>query len=160
MLTLLVAASLLLHLLTFVAIRTLQSNVQRQESRHKEEKQAYESILNSILDELKEENERLLQAEQANAKVLPATNRKQETAAIPAAYKEKEAEEAPYSADYVPPQPEKEEDQISMSNLSRVLQLHEQHHAPAEIAKKLGMGKTEVELILLMRKNGKTDKKS
>ncbi|QXE03120.1 DUF6115 domain-containing protein [Terribacillus sp. DMT04] len=160
MLTLLVAASLMLHLLTFIAIRILQSNVQRQESRHKEEKQAYESILNSILDELKEENERLLQAEQANAKVSPVNNRKQETTAVPAAYLEKETEEAPYSADYAPPQPEEEEDLVSMSNLGRVLQLHEQHYAPAEIAKKLGMGKTEVELILLMRKNSKTDKKS
>ncbi|SNZ09702.1 hypothetical protein SAMN05421503_1315 [Terribacillus aidingensis] len=159
MLTLLVAASLLLHLLTFIAIRTLQSNVQQQESRHKKEKQAYESILNSILDELKEENERLLQAEQVNEKVSVNT-RKQETTAVPAAYSEKEAEEAPHSADYAPPQLEEEKDQVSMSNLSRVLQLHEQHHAPAEIAKKLGMGKTEVELILLMRKNGNTDKKS
>ncbi|WP_077309530.1 DUF6115 domain-containing protein [Terribacillus halophilus] len=159
MLTLLVAASLLLHLLTFIAIRTLQSNVQRQESRHKEEKQSYEAILSSILDELKEENERLLQAEQVNEKVLPVNNMKQEPNAVPAAEPVKEVEEAPRSADYAPPQPE-EEDQVSMSNLGRVLQLHEQKLAPAEIAKKLGMGKTEVELILLMRNNGKTNKKS
>jgi hypothetical protein len=160
MLTLLVAASLLLHLLTFIAIRTLQSNVQRQESRHKEEKQSYEAILSSILDELKEENERLLQAEQVNEKVTPVNNTKQEPTAVPVAEPVKEAEEASHSANYQPPQPLEEEDQVSMSKLGRVLQLREQNLAPAEIAKKLGMGKTEVELILLMRKNSKTDKKS
>ncbi|MFP7477616.1 DUF6115 domain-containing protein [Terribacillus saccharophilus] len=147
MLTLLVCASLLLHVLTFIAIRALQSNIQQQESRHQKDKQAYESMLSSILEELREENDRLLQAEPKSGK--PRTETAEEDKPAPAA----EEDIAPES-DYAPPQPIEEEDQVSMSNLGRVLQLHDQGKASAEIAKQLGMGKTEVELILLMKKNG------
>ncbi|MFJ6412008.1 DUF6115 domain-containing protein [Terribacillus saccharophilus] len=156
MLTLLVCASLLLHVLTFIAIRALQSNVQQLESRHQKDKQAYEAMLSSILNELKEENDRLLHAEPQPGKAYSQKN-----------VEEKNSQPAPATeddtypvSDYTPPQPVEEEDQVSMSNLSRVMQLHDQGMASVEIAKQLGMGKTEVELILLMKKNGENNRKS
>lgn len=149
MLTLLVCASLLLHVLTFIAIRALQSNLQQQESRHQKDKQEYEAMLSSILKELKEENDRLLHAEPQTGKVY---SQKKAEEKISQPSPETEDDTYPVS-DYTPPQPVEEEDQVSMSNLSRVLQLHDQGLSSVEIAKQLGMGKTEVELILLMKKN-------
>lgn len=150
MLTLLVCASLLLHVLTFIAIRALQSNINQLETRHQKDKQGYEAMLSSILDELKEENDRLLQGEPQPREVNTKKNVVEKTSEPSPA-----AEEDTHSvSDYTPPQPVEEEDQVSMSNLGRVLQLHDQGLASAEIAKQLGMGKTEVELILLMKKKG------
>ncbi|WP_175073173.1 DUF6115 domain-containing protein [Terribacillus sp. AE2B 122] len=156
MLTLLVCASLLLHVLTFIAIRALQSNVQQLESRHQKDKQAYEAMLSSILTELKEENDRLLHAEPQPGKAYSQKN-VEEKNSQPAPATEDDTQPV---SDYTPPQPVEEEDQVSMSNLSRVLQLHDQGMASVEIAKQLGMGKTEVELILLMKKNGENNRKS
>ncbi|PAE07688.1 hypothetical protein CHI12_09935 [Terribacillus saccharophilus] len=156
MLTLLVCASLLLHVLTFIAIRALQSNVQQLESRHQKDKQAYEAMLSSILNELKEENDRLLHAEPQPGKAYSQKN-VEEKNSQPASATEDDTHPV---SDYTPPQPMEEEDQVSMSNLSRVLQLHDQGMASVEIAKQLGMGKTEVELILLMKKNGENNRKS
>lgn len=156
MLTLLVCASLLLHVLTFIAIRALQSNIQQQETRHQTDKQAYEAMLGSILDELKEENDRLLQAEPPPREV----NTKKNMVEIINEPSPASEEDTPSVSDYTPPQPAEEEDQVSMSNLGRVLQLHDQGLDSTEIAKQLGMGKTEVELILLMKKNGENSRKS
>lgn len=155
MLTLLVCASLLLHVLTFIAIRALQSNIQQQESRHQKDKQAYESMLSSILEELREENDRLMQAEPKPKPGESYTKTAEEHTHEPAA-----EDDTALVSDYAPPQPVEEEDQVSMSNLGRVLQLHNQGMASAEVAKQLGMGKTEVELILLMKKNGENSRKS
>ncbi|PAD21125.1 DUF6115 domain-containing protein [Terribacillus saccharophilus] len=156
MLTLLVCASLLLHVLTFIAIRALQSNVQQLENRHQKDKQEYEAMLSSILNELKEENDRLLHAEPQPAKAYSPKNvEERNSQSSPAS-----EDDAHSVSDYTPPQPVEEEDQVSMSNLSRVLQLHDQGLASVEIAKQLGMGKTEVELILLMKKNGENNRKS
>lgn len=156
MITLLVCASLLLHVLTFIAIRALQSNIQQLESRQQKDKQEYEAMLSSILNELKEENDRLIHSEPKpgkdySQKIVEEKN-SQPSPAI-------EDDTQPVS-DYTPPQPAEEEDQVSMSNLSRVLQLHDQGLSSVEIAKQLGMGKTEVELILLMKKNGENKRKS
>ncbi|WP_366249618.1 hypothetical protein [Terribacillus aidingensis] len=155
MLTLLVCASLLLHVLTFIAIRALQTNIQQQETRHQTDKQAYEAMLGSILDELKEENDRLLQAEPPPREVNTKKNMVDIISGSSPA-----SEDTPSVSDYKPPQPAEEEDQVSMSNLGRVLQLHDQGLDSTEIAKQLGMGKTEVELILLMKKNGENSRKS
>ncbi|MGG1595927.1 DUF6115 domain-containing protein [Terribacillus saccharophilus] len=156
MITLLVCASLLLHVLTFIAIRALQSNIQQLESRQQKDKQEYEAMLSSILNELKEENDRLLHSEpqpgKAYSQKIVEEKNSQPSPAI-------EDDTQPVS-DYTPPQPAEEEDQVSMSNLSRVLQLHDQGLSSVEIAKQLGMGKTEVELILLMKKNGENKRKS
>ncbi|MFP7169151.1 DUF6115 domain-containing protein [Terribacillus sp. 7520-G] len=156
MLTLLVFASLLLHVLTFLAIRALQSKVTQQESQHQEEKEAYEAMLGSILAELREENERLLKGESPQAPATPAA-KKENSQSAP--QPESVADTEPVS-DYSPPQPTEEEDDITMSNLGRVLQLNDEGLPPAAIAKQLGMGKTEVELILLMKKNGGKNGKS
>lgn len=156
MLTLLVCASLLLHVLTFIAIRALQSNVQQLESRHQKDKQAYEAMLSSILNELKEENDRLLHAEPQPGKAYSQKNVEEKNSQLAPATED----DTHPASDYTPPQPVEEEDQVSMSNLSRVLQLHDQGMASVEIAKQLGMGKTEVELILLMKKNGENNRKS
>ncbi|MFP7494058.1 hypothetical protein SFC66_09755 [Terribacillus saccharophilus] len=157
MLTLLVFASLLLHVLTFIAIRTLQSKVMQQENQFQKEKKEYEAMLSTILTELREENERLLDAEPIKApKQTPLKEKNDQPRVTPA-----ETMEAMPEAAYAPPPvPEEEEDDVSMSNLGRVLQLHDQGIAPAAIAKQLGMGKTEVELILLMKKNGEKGRKS
>ncbi|MFS0561183.1 hypothetical protein AB1K91_10630 [Terribacillus sp. 179-K 1B1 HS] len=156
MLTLLVYASLLLHVLTFIAIRTLQSKVTHQESQHQEEKKAYEAMLGTILEELREENERLLKGKPPKAPVNAiAKEKNSQSDSIP-----ETAEDTVPESDYPPPQPAEAEDDISMSNVGRVLQLNDQGLSAAEIAKQLGMGKTEVELILLMKKNGEKHRNS
>ncbi|SDC62359.1 hypothetical protein SAMN05421663_103167 [Terribacillus halophilus] len=157
MLTLLVYASLLLHVLTFIAIRTLQSKVTYQESQHQEEKRAYEAMLGTILEELREENERLLNGKQSPK--VPETPTVKEKNSQPDAIAET-GEDKELESEYSPPQPAEAEDDLSMSNLGRVLQLADLGLSAAAIAKQLGMGKTEVELILLMKKNGEKNRNS
>ncbi|KHF39753.1 DUF6115 domain-containing protein [Halalkalibacter okhensis] len=155
MTTLLITISLLLHAFTFLWILTLM----RQQSHHSKEdydhlKSEIEDLLVSYTIEMKEENEQLLKrineykdstANEAKL-VSPSSVTKQKHETI----EQFEEETDKYKA-YHPPIPnleEEDEDMYQQSDTTKVIILSKQGLSPEQIAKKLNLGKGEVELML------------
>ncbi|MDT8859000.1 hypothetical protein N0O92_02070 [Alkalihalobacillus sp. MEB130] len=165
MTTLLVTISLLLHAFTFLWIITLmkrQQHVQPLSTKENEDKlkSEIEDLLVSYTVEMKEENERLVK----QLKQLKATPEKksqgtssEENPSPKQSLKESErvkqvpTRESITYDDYSPPlieEDQMESDMYEQSDTAKVLALAKQGLHAEEIAKKLSLGKGEVELML------------
>ncbi|GAE29272.1 DUF6115 domain-containing protein [Halalkalibacter hemicellulosilyticus] len=150
MLELLVVISLLLHGFTFLWIMILLQrirHVQSQPDRMNQLQSELEDILVAYTTEMKEENERLLEKIQRNNhQATMSLEEKQLTKASNDSIKleEKEEEDSPY----IPPINISEQETYEKSYTVKVLELAQSGLTSEQIAKKLKMGKGEVELIL------------
>lgn len=157
----LIAISLILHLFTFFWIIILMHkiNVQSSSSNDYEKiKAEIEDILISYTEEMKDENEKLLvqikkmkeeneklKFHQEQASAIPRQtplfpNNKQEEK------EEKEKQYEHYRPPEIPDQPM--EDLFEQSDTLKILTLAKQGLSAEQIAKKLNLGKGEVELVL------------
>ncbi|MBC5635989.1 hypothetical protein H8S33_04015 [Ornithinibacillus sp. BX22] len=132
--------SFLLHIISIVAIYALSKQLSMNKSKDSSE---FISLMENYLEEIKEENRRL-QKELAN--IQPTA--KNEDAPINVedepSLKVEEHEEIPTSL----PGSDIVKDEVEVSQHSRILQLYKEGLGAEEIARKLGCGKTEVELII------------
>ncbi|HHY74651.1 MAG TPA: coupling factor for flagellin transcription and translation [Bacillus bacterium] len=155
------------------------------ETRQKEIQNEIEDLFQSYLLEMKEENEKLLNMIEKSAKTsmdnkesgkndeqsnhFSNETRPLETYEPPVNLRSKMTQQVyqninlnkpkisssvEEATEYVPPVPSGDEE-FEESSASQVIRLHEQGRNPTEIAKKLNMGKTEVELLLKF--NGQKD---
>lgn len=133
--------SFLLHIISIAAIFALSKQLSMNKSNDSSE---FVSLMEEYLEEIKEEN-RLLQKELANInptanQVDAPSNGEGETPSS----KVEENEETPTSL----PGSDTVKDEVEVSQHSRILQLYKEGLGSEEIARKLGCGKTEVELII------------
>ncbi|MDE5412939.1 DUF6115 domain-containing protein [Alkalihalobacterium chitinilyticum] len=165
MIQFLVTTSLVLHLLTFLWIVTLLQKINNQQTPAVDEeklKREIEDLLFAYTSEMKEENQQLLEQlnkykqesstassikrseDQVKApEVMMSTEMKEENKRPPASKEQIEYE------DYQPPALEVEETEMyEQSNTAKVLSLSKQGYSAEEIAKKLQLGKGEVELMI------------
>lgn len=132
--------SFLLHIISIVAIYALSKQLSMNKSNDSSE---FISLMENYLEEIKEENRRL-QKELANIQptaknVDPPINVEDEPSLIV-----EEHEEIPISV----PGSDTVKDEVEVSQHSRILQFYKEGLNAEEIARKLGCGKTEVELII------------
>ncbi|MFD1171895.1 DUF6115 domain-containing protein [Oceanobacillus picturae] len=142
--------SFLLHIVTLAIIFQLF----RQRSQPKSDTQTEElvTLLETYLQEVKEENDRLQEA--ISSEEDKATSVPKGVAYEPVRSQANYDYSKQENSSYTPPAPI-EEDQVEASLQSRILQLHHRGKSNTEIAKQLNCGKTEVELIIkLYAKNG------
>ncbi|WP_042223748.1 DUF6115 domain-containing protein [Oceanobacillus manasiensis] len=135
--------SFLLHIVTLTIL--FQLFKQKSQPKHDSHTEDMVALLETYLQEVKEENDRLqetIQRNEANSssiikdEVITSSQPDQEDTL------------------YTPPSPV-EEDYVEASLQSRILQLHHSGKSNTEIAKQLDCGKTEVELMIkLHAKNG------
>lgn len=149
MFELLLIVSLLIHGFVFFWIIVLIQRIRQTESRIEEMNQVkmeIEDVLLAYTTEMKEENERLLQRlrERNDQKVTKSQQQewKVESSEPPPSINHPEKEE------YVPPLELSSQETYVKSYHAQVLELFELGLSAEEIAKKLEMGKGEVELIL------------
>ncbi|MFV8827176.1 DUF29 family protein [Alkalihalobacterium sp. APHAB7] len=165
MIQFLVTTSLVLHLLTFLWIVTLLQKINNQQTPAVDEeklKREIEDLLIAYTSEMKEENEQLLEQlvkyKQESSRpssikrdenlvkepeVIVSTGTQDEIK-LPSAPKEQTEYE-----DYKPPALESEDSEMyEQSNIAKVLSLSKQGYSAEEIAKKLHLGKGEVELMI------------
>lgn len=135
--------SFLLHIISLVAL--FQLIKQQQQNKQQESSQEVMAVLEVYLNEIKEENNRLedLLAKQQQSPTEPS----KETKPTPPQEIE-EAENEDDSSELDELLKELPKDQLDASLESKVLQLHAQGQNVETIAKTLGCGKTEAELII------------
>lgn len=156
--TTLLIISLLLHGVTFLWILTLmkRNSIAEHTIEDSEQlKQEIEDILLAYTAEMKEENERLLaQLRQKQAEAPKNESAVENQISLAKAVKEtappeKEPPSASGYEDYQPPPVDDgEEVSFEQSDTARVLLLAKQGKSAEEIARKLNVGKGEVELLL------------
>ncbi|WP_216827962.1 DUF6115 domain-containing protein [Alkalihalobacterium elongatum] len=156
----LITTSLVLHLLTFLWIVTLLQKINNQQAPQIDEekiKREIEDLLVAYTAEIKEENERVLEQiklskQKASQAIIenkqPFLNRKD------AVVFKTEEQSIPSNTHtvyggYVPPEIKSDEtDMYVQSTTAQVLSLSKQGLSTDEIAKKLNLGKGEVELMI------------
>jgi hypothetical protein len=170
MTTLLVTISLLLHGVTFLWIMTLLQKQQPYQSHDETKmKQEIEDLLVSYTAEMKEENERLLEEikkEKGHTDYRHQEmgqnhlKKEEELKVIKTEIKEEANRSNPIKKvvlkrnsnsyeDYLPPVIQEDKESIyEQSDMSKVIALSKQGFTTDEIAKKLNLGKGEVELML------------
>ncbi|WP_209122360.1 DUF6115 domain-containing protein [Alkalihalobacillus sp. BA299] len=168
MIQFLLTTSLVLHLLTFLWIITLLQKVNNQQTSPINEeklKRDIEDLLVAYTTEMKEENEFLLEQIKKYQQTSTATkngdekeNGQQKTILKTATVKSKKEHKGRVQAqpkekvkyeEYQPPEIEGEKpDLYEQSNTAKVLLLSKQGLSSEEIAKKLNLGKGEVELMI------------
>ncbi|MBU8906986.1 DUF6115 domain-containing protein [Desertibacillus haloalkaliphilus] len=173
MITYLVIVSIILHFITFFWIITLMQRFNREapspNKNAEKVKAEIEDLLVAYTTEMKEENERLIkqfidhgqeQSQQLREDTVrhdpPQRERttKQTSPLSPLSNEQVEFDktENEYDRSYQPPIPTdddyKSDDVFEQSETAKVLSLANQGYSANEIAKKLGMGKGEVELLL------------
>ncbi|MCK0470779.1 hypothetical protein [Halalkalibacter sp. APA_J-10(15)] len=154
MLELLVVISLLLHGFTFLWIMILLQrirHVQSQPDSMNQLQSEMEDILLAYTTEMKEENERLLEKVQRNKhqttrSLVEEQSAKASNDSIQLEAKEEQEQED--SLPYIPPIEINEQETYEKSYTVKVLELAQSGLTSEQIAKKLKMGKGEVELIL------------
>ncbi|WLR52365.1 coupling factor for flagellin transcription and translation [Bacillus tianshenii] len=170
-------ASFLLHFITIFIIILLSmrlNNMKHTVSKQEELQKEVEDVFSSYMVEIKEENEKLLQAlrqksvtpTQAPSQSEPAKpagpsspQLKPSTKAVSRVYDlNKKVTEKPRSTqssekkeDYTVPLSKGNEHYVQ-SLTSKAVQLEKQGHTVEEIAQKLNKGKTEIELLLKFRR--------
>lgn len=171
MITFLLLVSFLLHVFTFIIIKTLKDklmNNQDVEMKQKRNIKEIEDLLAVYLLEFREENDKVIEAlkhQTSSEKTVNKENNKDKGLN----YKKKvknddnelktdnkiEPSSTPFEpGDYIPPLENDSFDTLEQSLTSKVLSLHEQGETLESIARKLDCGKTEVELMLKFhRKN-------
>ncbi|MFA9456068.1 DUF6115 domain-containing protein [Halalkalibacter sp. AB-rgal2] len=156
MLELLVVISLLLHGFTFLWIMILLQrirHVQSQPDSMNQLQSEMEDILLAYTTEMKEENERLLEKVQRNKhqttrSLVEEQSAKASNDSIQLEAKEEQEQEQEDSLPYIPPIEINEQETYEKSYTVKVLELAQSGLTSEQIAKKLKMGKGEVELIL------------
>ncbi|MCL7746492.1 DUF6115 domain-containing protein [Halalkalibacter alkaliphilus] len=155
MTTLLVTISLLLHAFTFLWILTLMRQQPHSSKENYEQiKNEIEDLLVSYTAEMKEENEQLVkQLKEHKEKATLETNLKPSSHVTPKKHENHKQliddKTAKYK-DYIPPivKEDTEADVYQQSETAKVISLSNQGLDTSQIAKKLGLGKGEVELML------------
>ncbi|WP_053219634.1 DUF6115 domain-containing protein [Virgibacillus senegalensis] len=169
MLTFLIFISLLLHIVTFVAIRLLFQQMQRNSGNQDsgDSLRQTEELLSAYLQEIREENDRLLKewdhATPKNEQDVQKEQKEEEGLGMvkPERVKPYEQEanspslnETAGESGYMPPLPQVQQDTVEKSMTAEVYSMYDQGYTIDEIAKKLDKGKTEVELMIKFhRKN-------
>jgi DNA-binding NarL/FixJ family response regulator len=142
--------SFLLHLVTLTII--FQFFKQRSQPKSGTQTEELVTLLETYLQEVKEENDRLQEA--ISSEKDKATSVPKGVSNEPVRSQANDDYSEQENSSYTPPAPI-EEDQVEASLQSRILQLHHRGKSNTEIAKQLDCGKTEVELIIkLYAKNG------
>ncbi|WP_042144783.1 hypothetical protein [Paucisalibacillus sp. EB02] len=134
--------SFLLHIISFTAIFALNKQLVAAKSTNTSE---IVSLMESYLEEIKNENQ-ILQEElsKTGGKSIanPVISKEAETINSPSINKDLD------NSFQIPVIDQKVHDEIEVSLPSRILKLHGEGSSVEEIARKLGCGKTEVELII------------
>ena len=151
MIAFLLIISFLLHIISLVAL--FQLIKQQQQNKQQESSQEVMAVLEVYLTEIKEENNRLedLLAQQQKSQTHPETKVASEKVQVTVGASSKEIEESEEKDDSSELDEllnELPKDQLNASLESKVLQLHAQGQNLETIAKTLGCGKTEAELII------------
>ncbi|MFD2628411.1 DUF6115 domain-containing protein [Oceanobacillus kapialis] len=139
---LLLIISFLLHIITLTII--FQLFKQRSQPNHDTQTEEMIALLETYLQEVKEENDRLQKVIQENEQKTNSIP-KQQVSSV--SLQDVDNSSEANDSSYTPPIPE-EEDYVEASLQSRILQLHHAGKTKTEIAKELDCGKTEVELII------------
>ncbi|MDL4840090.1 DUF6115 domain-containing protein [Aquibacillus rhizosphaerae] len=170
MTSILFLVSFLLHVMTFIFLKTLKDKVNLfddLEAKQKSNIKEMEDLLAVYLIEIKEENDKLLHVLKENEQPKPRLNTKANHVDIQSNPKnntkyeltskpvyEDEMNKSKDYKEYSPPVDNNGQDVLEQSVASRVYSLHNQGNSVETIAKKLDCGKTEVELMLKFhRKN-------
>ncbi|WP_186577446.1 DUF6115 domain-containing protein [Aquibacillus kalidii] len=170
MVIILLLVSFLLHILAFTLIRTMKEKVQNFEEIDRKQKQnikEMEDLLAVYLLEIREENDKFIDSIQQGTPLYPNHSQQKDTSIESARpvmdKKQNNAEQYPIpqqkdkvkkNVEYVPPLENMEQDTVEQSQSGKVFALFDQGESPEAIAKKLGLGRTEVELLLKFhRKN-------
>ncbi|MDC3416374.1 DUF6115 domain-containing protein [Aquibacillus salsiterrae] len=168
MLYFLLLLSFLLHVFTFILIKTLRDKwkvVQVIEETQAKNKEELENLLTFYLMEIKEENEKLNQILNEKIKTKPEQTKQAESFPDQGKEQQTTSTKTPYPSQkkpnyvnetnsYVPPFELVNEDTLEQSPSAKVFSLYDQGESVEKIARKLGLGKTEVELMLKFhRKN-------
>ncbi|GEM03408.1 swarming motility protein SwrB [Halolactibacillus miurensis] len=160
---LLILLSFLLHMVTFIVLRHYylkQQSYQSEQHTFQEEKKELEQLLMSYLIEMKEENDRLLDAFntmqkqdiEKNASSTSVTHHLDEDEQISKDQAEKSvSKEQSYTplVDAIEDQPVA----YQKSYQAEIIERYEKGETPEQIAKALNRGKTEVALIIKFHKN-------
>jgi DNA-binding NarL/FixJ family response regulator len=134
--------SFLLHILSIIAIYALSKQLSMNKSSDSSE---IVSLMEKYLEEIKIENDRLQQEVSKTKRVIRYDpNVDNELTAPSLKGNLSEAHQTPY-------QDENIKDDIEVSLQSRILKLYEEGFAAEEIARKLGCGRTEVDLLIKFR---------
>ncbi|WP_090856578.1 hypothetical protein [Paraliobacillus sp. PM-2] len=164
MIELLLLISFFIHITTFIYLKTLSSRVMRPEEflqRQEEQKKEMEDLLSIYVLEIREENERLMEALQnkPNNRDNQSTTASPQRSSLSNQGKEQMAHDTKRAFyykqnDYEPPMIE-EEESFKPSFSAQVLALYSKGESVESIARKLDCGKTEVELMVKFhQKNG------
>jgi len=153
--------SFILHVITFVFIRQLKVELDKskQDKEHLDKQQKeIEELLAVYLLEIREENEKLLEAIDQNNQRPKNTITEEKKADDILSKPEKKLEpkesiEPERYQDYQPIEPNVQEDTVEQSLAAQVLSLHEKGVQPEAIAQQLNRGKREVELFIRFHNN-------
>ncbi|MFD1018211.1 DUF6115 domain-containing protein [Thalassobacillus hwangdonensis] len=155
--TLLFVVSFLLHGVTVLVLIILATRMKRAEDSEQNQKQATEEIeqlFSAYLMEIKDENDRLKQLLEEASPVLPKveSERMEAKVHVPVdhiAVDEQDQEDIKHGKvnTYQPPSPDVQ-DTVEVSLNTKVARLHQEGFSAEEIARRLGRGLTEVELML------------
>ena len=153
MTSMLLIISFLLHIITLFAVYQLFKELQ---SSKRNQGTDIENLFAVYLEEFKEENRKLQDALKQPGERSPVQKDAPQPA-VPFEQILKTAEQAASPADVLDEQDESAikqvEDQFEASLQSQILLLHKQGKNIEEIARQLGCGKTEAELVIKMQKN-------
>lgn len=153
MTSMLLIISFLLHIITLFAVYQLFKELQ---SSKRNQGTDIENLFAVYLEEFKEENRKLQDALKQPGERSPVQKVAPQPA-VPFEQMLKKAEQAASPADVLDEQDESAikqvEDQFEASLQSQILLLHKQGKNIEEIARQLGCGKTEAELVIKMQTN-------
>ncbi|MFD2208852.1 DUF6115 domain-containing protein [Virgibacillus halophilus] len=136
----LLVISFLLHIVSLAAIYFLFKQLTAKQEKNKQLPEDFLELMDTYLEEIRFENDKLKQhLEKHTPRTLPQKENTQETAS------ERQTNE--HSMDAIAGLSQAK-DQTEMSTEAKILQLHQQGKQTEEIAKELGCGKTEAELVI------------
>ncbi|GAA0435127.1 MAG: DUF6115 domain-containing protein [Bacillota bacterium] len=136
--------SFLLHIIAFAAIYQLLKQVRQPNQPNQISSEEINSLLDNYLEELKEENDRLI-----NQLTTHRDRKSKEVSEASATQDSKRAGEIQQAHSEYEPEVH-EDDQVEASLQARILHLYSKGLSITEIARQLNCGKTEAELIIKM----------
>lgn len=172
---LLIFISFILHIITFIVLRHFylkQQAYQSEQHKFELEKKELEQLLMSYLIEMKEENDRLLAAlkkngnkgpKQSSSIIEPKPLKQNQKANVSGERYDQSMAEEPLSSQTYDQENEQvytplvddipnQQEVYKKSYQAEIIERFEQGESPADIAKALNRGKTEVELIIKFQK--------
>ncbi|MGD7043708.1 DUF6115 domain-containing protein [Jeotgalibacillus proteolyticus] len=169
MIIFLLILSILFNLIAFLSIYLLfmrQNKLIYQEEKHKKTLNEFEETFTSYLQELKEDNAQFLSSfeqiqkspqqekaekESASASQAPLIKDPEAIDALPESIRKASRSLAANRYKKQPERNEESVDAVEESFEQKVFRLHKEGHSPAQIAKILHKGQTEIELLLKFR---------